>query len=208
MKASPFQQYIHRGLTLPLRLPSPLLTISLLIVGCLAFTIAGFWLFFVAEAFRERMMAIICIVFFCMGIPSLLPFLTKADIAIFDRAGLFTRRYGLKIYWADIRAVGIVEAKGHESLCVAVETYDKYRTRLSPTAIFIRWFYRTLPGQVGAVALIAALKPSESIKMLKLLKNIENFDFFWSAHEFPYISLREVKNIIEIESRKARKLSY
>lgn len=104
--------------------------------------------------------------------------------------------------------MGIVEAQGHENLCLTVENYDKYRTKLSSTAIFIRWIYRTLPGQVGAVALITALKPSESKKVLKSLKDMKNFDFLWSYHEFPYISLREVKNIIEIESRKARKLSY
>lgn len=98
MQASPFQQYTHQGLTVPLRLPSPLLRMSLLIVGCLAFTIAGIWVFFVTEAFRDRMIAILCIVFFGGMVPFLVPFLTRADIAIFDRAGLFTRRYGLKIY--------------------------------------------------------------------------------------------------------------
>lgn len=111
----------------------------------------------------------------------------------------------MKIFWADIQAVGIVEANGYENLCMSVKNYEKYRRKLSFFAIFVRAIYCTLPGQVGAVALTTALQPSAAIKVLKPLREMKDFDFLWSHYEFPYISLREVKNIIEIESRKERK---
>lgn len=208
MKDSPFQQYIQQGLTVSIRLPSPLLRMLLLVLGCVIFTIAGIWMFFAAEGIHNRMVAIVCVLFFGgMGMPVLLPFLTTSNIAIFDRTGLYTRRYGVKILWADVRAVGIVEAQGFESLCVAVENYERYRTKIPWIAVLIRSIYCTLPGRLGAVTLIAALKPGQVRKTWKTLSDTKDFDFLWSHHEFPYMSIREVKKIIEIESSKVRRLS-
>lgn len=208
MKLSLFQQYRQKGLTVPIRLHSPLLRMFLLAIGCATFTIGGIGISFAAEDIGEKMIAILCIAFFGgIGAIVLLPFLTMSDIALFDREGFYTRRYAVKILWVDVRAVGIVETKGYETLCVAVENYERYRTQIPWNAIWMRAIYHTLPGRLGAVALIAALDPSEAKEAWDSLSDTKGFDFLWSHHEFPSMRIKEVRDIIEIESRKARGIS-
>lgn len=202
MKQSPFQQYRQQGL--PIRLHSPLLRMLLLVIGCAAFAICGIGIFFTTEDIGEKLMAILCITFFGAGTIVLSPFLTKSDIAIFDRDGFYTRRYALKIRWIDIRAVGIWETKGLETLCVAVENSERYRPQIPWNVAWMLPIYRTLLGRLGAVALIAALDPTEVKEAWDSLSYAKEFDFFWSYHEFPSMEIKEVRDIIEIESRKVR----
>lgn len=206
IKQSPFQQYRKQGL--PFRLRSPLLRMLLLVIGCATFTICGIWIFFTAEDIGEQLIAILIIAFFGgAGAIVFPPFLTKSDIAIFDREGFYTRRYAVKILWADVRAVGIWETKGIETLCVAVENYERYRPQIPWNVAWMLPIYSTLPGRLGAVALVAALDPTEVKEAWDSLSYAKGFDFFWSYHEFPSMKIKEVRDIIEIESRKVRGIS-
>lgn len=209
MQLTPFQRYQQYGLAEPIRLPTPATTLSWIVFGCAAFGIIGVVLFFNAEDIWEQIMALLCVVFTgVVGAVVVPPLMRGNIIAAFDRDGLYTRRYDVKVLWSDIKTVGVAVSGEYESLCITVHDYEKYRARIPWQAAWMRVYCRNLWARSSSVSLIAVMDPLSGKDLLDAFSELQDFDFFLSHYEFPSMSMNEVKEIIEAQTRLTQGRMY
>lgn len=121
----------------------------------------------------------------------------------FDKDGLYSQRYEIKVSWTDFNSVAFFDIYGYRFLCASVGNIDKYQKEMPFTNALTSYIsgaiFRNLPGK------IVSFSSLEDYNHSKHYSSRDIFNLFWTQTEFYPMRIEEAKNIIVNETTNSKK---